>query len=132
MSDIQQHRPLSPHVGIYRWQITNTLSILHRITGFGLVLGLVPLAAWLWGAAYDGAVFAWISTSFATLLGKLLLTGWMLAFYYHLANGMRHLNWDTGRGFTLPEVLSSGRLVVITALSLTIFTWAMVYKTFGV
>ena len=131
MSDIHQNRPLSPHVGIYRWQITNTLSILHRITGFGLTLGLIPLALWLWGAAYHAPLFSWISMAAATILGKVMLTGWLLAFYYHLANGMRHLNWDIGRGFTLPEVLTSGRLVIITAISLTIFTWAMVSRILG-
>ncbi len=131
MSAPHHTRPLSPHVGIYRWQITNTLSILHRISGVGLTLGLIPLAAWLWSLAYDPALFAWLSGAFASLLGKLMLIGWTLAFYYHLSNGMRHLNWDIGNGFSLPEVLSSGRLVIVAALSLTVFTWVIVIQKVG-
>lgn len=131
MSQTKQNRPLSPHVSIYRWQITNTLSIMHRISGFGLTLGLIPLAAWLWGLAYEPELFYWLAHQFGTIPGKICITGWMLAFYYHLANGIRHLNWDIGRGFSLPEVRSSGLIVVISALSLTIFTWAMVIKRFG-
>ena len=126
MSQIHENRPLSPHVGIYRWQITNTLSILHRMTGFGLTLGLIPLAAWIWGAAYDPVLFDWLAGAFASTVGNIMLFGWTLAFYYHLANGIRHLNWDIGKGFELDAVTSSGQLVVVFALSLTIFTWAMV------
>jgi succinate dehydrogenase / fumarate reductase, cytochrome b subunit len=131
MSNIHENRPLSPHLGIYRWQISNTLSILHRLTGVGLTLGLMPLALWLWGAAYNPELFAWMSMSFGTLFGKLLLTGWLLAFYYHLANGLRHLNWDLGYGFALDEMVASGRVVVVFALAMTVFTWAMIYKTVG-
>ena len=131
MSNIQENRPLSPHLGIYRWQITNTLSILHRLTGFGLTLGLIPLSLWLWGAAYEPTLFAWLGMAFATIIGKLMLTGWMLAFYYHLSNGMRHLNWDLGKGFALDEVLASGRVVVAFAVMLSIFTWSLIFKKMG-
>jgi succinate dehydrogenase / fumarate reductase, cytochrome b subunit len=131
MSKISDHRPLSPHVGIYRWQITNTLSILHRLTGVALTLGLIPLTAWLWGAAFNPALFEWLSGAFGSIIGKLMLFGWTLAFYYHLGNGMRHLNWDIGKGFSLPDVLSSGRLVIVFALSMTIFTWVMIVQKVG-
>ncbi len=126
MPNPTQERPLSPHLGIYRWQITNTLSILHRISGFGLTLGLIPLALWLWGAAYDDALFTCLHDFFASIIGKLMLFGWTLAFYYHLGNGIRHLNWDLGRGFALDDVLESGRLVIAFAICLSIFTWAYV------
>lgn len=132
MSDIQQQRPLSPHLGIYRWQISNTLSILHRLTGFGLTLGLIPFSLWLWSAAYSPSMFEALSAAAASLLGKLFLFGWTLAFYYHLGNGMRHLNWDLGRGFKLDEMVASGRVVVAFALAMTIFTWAIVVSKMGV
>ena len=132
MSDIQQNRPLSPHLGIYRWQITNTLSILHRMTGFGLTFGLIALALWLWGAAYDAALFATLSAAASSIVGKLFLFGWTLAFYYHLGNGIRHLNWDIGRGFSLPEVVASGRIVIAFALGLSVFTWAYIAHTTGI
>ncbi|MFM9890298.1 MAG: succinate dehydrogenase, cytochrome b556 subunit [Rickettsiales bacterium] len=131
MAQPSQNRPLSPHLGIYRWQITNTLSILHRLTGFGLALGLIPLTLWLWGAAYDPALFTQLQQAFACPLGLLFLGGWMLAFYYHLGNGLRHLNWDIGYGFTLPEVTSSGILVIVFALSMTAFTWIIIARTVG-
>ena len=131
MSNIHDQRPLSPHLSIYRWQITNTLSILHRLTGFGLTLGLIPLALWLWGAAYDPAVFDAIRTMAGSILGKLFLFGWTLAFFYHLANGLRHLNWDLGKGFSLDEVLSSGRVVIVFALAMTVLTWSVVARKVG-
>ncbi len=132
MSSIHQNRPLSPHLGIYRWLITNTLSILHRMTGVALTLGLIPLALWLYGAAFEPALFSWLQWAFGSILGKLALFGWTVAFYFHLGNGIRHLNWDIGRGFALDEVLASGRLVIVFAISLSIFTWAYIAHTVGI
>ena len=124
----QNQRPLSPHVGIYRWQISNTLSILHRVTGFGLSFGLVPLVLWLWGTAYDAALFNQMQHFFGLWAGKLLLLGWLAAFYYHLGNGIRHLYWDTGRGFALDDMKATGMLVVVFALSMTVFTLALLFS----
>lgn len=132
MANIHENRPLSPHLGIYRWQITNTLSILHRISGFGLTLGLVPMALWLWGAAYSPVLFECMNALFVSLVGKLALFGWTVAFYYHLGNGIRHLNWDIGKGFGLDEVLASGRIVIAFAISLSVFTWAVIARNGGV
>jgi len=131
MSHPSEHRPLSPHLSIYRWQITNTLSILHRLTGVGLTLGLIPLSLWLWSAAYSPTWFTCISDLASSIVGLLFLFGWTLAFYYHLGNGIRHLNWDIGRGFSLPEVLASGRVVIAFALGLSIFTWAYIIHSTG-
>ena len=131
MSNIHENRPLSPHLGIYRWQITNTLSILHRLTGVALTIGLVPLALWLWSAAYSPEWFTCLRDMAGSIVGKLFLFGWTLAFYYHLANGMRHLNWDIGKGFALDEVLASGRVVVVFALAMTVFTWAIILRDVG-
>lgn len=132
MSSIHENRPVSPHLGIYRWQISNSLSILHRMSGFGLTLGLIPLALWLWGAAYEPALFATMHEAFSSIIGLLFLGGWMLAFYYHLGNGIRHLNWDLGRGFSLPEMLATGRMVIAFAISASIFSWAYIVRTGGI
>ena len=132
MSNLHDNRPLSPHLGIYRWQISNTLSILHRMTGFGLSLGLIPLTLWLWGAAYEPELLTCINGLAASIPGKLFLFGWTLAFYYHLGNGIRHLNWDLGRGFKLDEMASSGQLVVAFALSMSVFSWIMIYQKVGI
>lgn len=131
MAQPSHQRPLSPHLSVYRWQITNTLSILHRLTGFGLALGLIPLTLWLWGAAYAPELFAQLQHAFASPPGLFFLGGWTLAFYYHFGNGLRHLNWDIGNGFTLPEVTNSGILVIVFALSMTVFTWIIIARTLG-
>jgi succinate dehydrogenase / fumarate reductase cytochrome b subunit len=131
MRSLHENRPLSPHLGIYRWQISNTLSILHRITGVGLTVGLIPFALWIYSAAYAPELFACITDAFSTVLGKLFLLGWTVAFYYHLANGIRHLNWDIGRGFKLPEMAASGWTVVLFTVVLTILTWLYVANETG-
>lgn len=131
MSHIRDQRPLSPHLQVYSWLISNTLSILHRITGFGLTLGLIPFTLWLWAAAYDMELYTTLAGLFGSILGKAALFAWTLAFYYHLGNGMRHLNWDIGRGFSLPEMAASGKLVVVFAISMSIFTWVIVLQKVG-
>lgn len=127
MSTPQNHRPLSPHLSVYRWQITNTLSILHRITGFGLTLGLALFALWLICAAWYPLWFADLQAIFAHPVGLFFLFGWTAAFYYHLANGLRHLYWDIGRGFALEEVTASGQLVVVFTVTMTLFTWTLIW-----
>lgn len=133
MSKSTSNRPLSPFMlgTHYRFQITSALSILHRITGFGLTLGLIPLTVWLYAAAYDASLFNEMSYLLGSIVGKLCLFCWTLAFYYHLGNGLRHLNWDLGKGFSLAEAAASGWLVVIFSLSLTVFTWAIILQKVG-
>lgn len=131
MARAQDNRPLSPHVGIYRWQFTNGLSILHRITGFGLSLGLFVFAAWLWSAAYSPACYEGIQELASTLIGKIFLFCWTLAFFYHFGNGIRHLNWDRGKGFALPDAKASGMLVVVFALSASVFSWVFILQKVG-
>lgn len=131
MTRIQDQRPLSPHVGIYSWQISNTLSILHRATGVALAFGLIPLALWLISAAYYPECYAQLQGYFATLLGQLFMLGWSWAFFYHLGNGLRHLNWDMGHGFTIPEMTRSGWVVVTFSITMTIFTWAIILRKTG-
>ena len=125
MNQPNDSRPLSPHLGIYRWQITNTLSILHRLSGVALSVGLVLVSAWLISAAWCPDTFALIQNFLGSTLGQAFLFGWTVAFYYHLANGMRHLNWDMGNGFALNEVTASGRVVLIFTTVMTLATWAL-------
>lgn len=121
----QVKRPLSPHLTIYKPQLTSVMSITHRITGLALVAGSILLVAWLWAAAYSPSVYGQIQAIFASPVGALLLMGWTVAFYYHLCNGIRHLFWDMGKGFDLPNVYRSGVAVIIFALILSAFTWGM-------
>ncbi len=112
-------RPLSPHLQIYRWQISNTLSILHRATGAGLSLGLLVLVGWLIAAASGPQAYAHFAALVDGPAGFVVLAAFGFAFFYHLLNGVRHLAWDIGRGFGARERHASGWLVVIGACALT-------------
>jgi succinate dehydrogenase / fumarate reductase cytochrome b subunit len=125
----KDNRPLSPHLTIYRPQITSVLSITHRLTGIALFAGTALIVVWLWSVAYVPAFYATLHGWLASGIGRLMLLGWMAAFYYHLANGIRHLFWDIGWGFTIPQVNRSGWLVILFTLAVTAATWGFV--TYG-
>src|SRR5215470_13862202 len=91
-------RPLSPHLQIYRWPITMALSIGHRATGLALSVGTLLLVWWLVALAMGPQAFALAQGFIGSWLGKLLLLGWSFSLFFHLANGIRHLVWDTGQG----------------------------------
>ncbi|MSO64772.1 MAG: succinate dehydrogenase, cytochrome b556 subunit [Alphaproteobacteria bacterium] len=124
-------RPLSPHLQVYRWQITMTMSILHRVTGVGLGLGALLLAYWLIALAsgpdaYDDA--QWL---FGGWIGRLVLLGFTWALAFHLCNGIRHLFWDAGKGFALGVMRASGWTVVVAAVILTVAVWILGYVARG-
>jgi succinate dehydrogenase / fumarate reductase cytochrome b subunit len=120
-------RPLSPHLGIYRWQIGNTLSILHRLTGIVLALGLVALCYWLISLASGEESFRAAERTFASPVGLVSLIGWTFAFLYHLLNGVRHLFWDLGLGFERRQRHASGWFAVFGSIALTICVWAVLW-----
>lgn len=122
----QASRPLSPHLQVYRWQISNTLSILHRLTGVGLSLGALVLVGWLLALAGGQAAYAQVSTVLGSWFGQLLLVAWTLCFFYHLCNGVRHLFWDAGYGFEKAAARRSGLLVLAVAGVLTLVFWVAV------
>jgi succinate dehydrogenase / fumarate reductase, cytochrome b subunit len=119
-------RPTSPF-WIYRWQIGNSLSILHRITGAALAVGLIALSYWLVALASGPQSYAAASSLFASPLGEAMLIGWTFAFFFHLLNGVRHLFWDAGRGFERSARHLSGWFAVLGALLLTLGLWAWVW-----
>ncbi len=121
----QAKRPLSPHLGIYRPQISTVLSILNRITGMALYFGTALMVVWLWSAAYAPEFYTTLHGLLATIVGKILLLGWTAAFYFHLFAGIRHLFWDAGLGFSLPVMNKSGIATVIFTLIFTAFTWGV-------
>ena len=119
-------RPLSPHLSIYRWPITMLTSILHRATGIAMSIGFIVLAAWLLDAAIGAdaynALMGWLNT----LVGRILFIGWSFAFFFHMANGVRHLVWDAGMGFDKGTASASGWFVLLLAIVLTaLFWWAV-------
>ena len=116
-------RPLSPHLQIYRWQLTSVMSILHRASGIALAVGAILLVSWL-GAAADGPqAYGSFQRFIGSWFGLLLLFGWSVALFYHLCNGIRHLWWDTGRGLDLPSVYASGWAVLGGTAVLTVIAW---------
>ncbi len=117
-------RPLSPHIQIYKPQLTSTLSIAHRITGVALALGTPFLVWWLVAAAAGPSAFASAQAFFGSWIGLLLLFGWTFSFFFHLCNGIRHLAWDTGYGFDLHTTYVSGMLVLAASGVLTLITFA--------
>jgi len=121
-------RPLSPHLQIYRWQISNTLSIMHRLSGVFLSLGLVLLTAWLMAVASGPAAYAALMSMLRGPLGFLALTGWTAAFFFHFCNGIRHLFWDAGIGFEKRHSRLSGWLSLAATLLLTAGVVAWIYK----
>ena len=116
-------RPLSPHLTIYRWPITMTLSILHRMTGVALALGLIVLTSWFMHIASGPEQYQYFRATMGTLFGKLLLIGWTFAFFLHLGNGIRHLVWDTGRGFEKSHANASAWFVIVFAILVTAAFW---------
>jgi succinate dehydrogenase / fumarate reductase cytochrome b subunit len=105
---------------IYRWQIGNSLSILHRITGVALALGLVALSYWLVSLAGGEASYGAAMRVFTNPIGWLFLLAWTFSFLYHLLNGVRHLLWDAGYGFERNARHISGWVAVLGALLLTV------------
>jgi succinate dehydrogenase / fumarate reductase cytochrome b subunit len=124
-------RPLSPHLQIYRWQLTSVLSILHRLTGIALTAGAILLVWWLVAAANGPDAFASAQWFLGSWFGLLLLFGWSVALFYHLCNGIRHLWWDTGRGLDLPAVYASGWAVLAATAILTILAWVAGIANWG-
>jgi succinate dehydrogenase / fumarate reductase, cytochrome b subunit len=121
-------RPLSPHISIYRWQITMVLSITHRATGIGLVAGALLFAYWLSSAAYSPQAFADAQAVMGSWFGQLVLLGLTASLWFHLANGIRHLAWDAAWGFEMDKVRATGWLVIIAAVVLTAATWLIALK----
>ena len=118
-------RPLSPHLSIYRWPITMTLSILHRITGVAMSVGLIVLAGWLVAVAAGGADYERLTTLMSSLFGRICLIGWSFAFFLHLANGVRHLFWDLGHGFEIKQANASAWFVLLLAIAMTAIFWVL-------
>lgn len=120
----ENERPLSPHLGIYKPQITSMLSISHRISGIALFIGALLFSWWIFLSVYGCT--SCVMAMLHHVIFKLLLVAWTLALYFHLFNGIRHLYWDIGRGFKLCSVHYSGWFVIILTLTATAATWAAV------
>jgi len=124
-------RPLSPHLQVYKLQLTSVLSILHRITGLALALGTLLLVWWLVAAALGEGAFEIVQNIIASWFGRVILLGWSFSLFYHLCNGIRHLFWDIGLGFKLSATYLSGWLVITASIVLTLGAWIWGYASMG-
>lgn len=124
-------RPLSPQVGIYRWQITMTMSILHRATGLWLAVGTLALIYWLSAATSGPDTYATAHWFFGTWIGQILMWLWTFSLFYHLCNGVRHLFWDAGMGFKIRTFYISGYGVWAASAILTTLAIIFAYTAGG-
>lgn len=119
------NRPLSPFMigPSYKPQITSMLSILHRITGAALAIGSIVLTWWLLAALAGVGAFSFFQVFRTSIIGQVMLFGWLFSFVYHLLNGVRHLKWDLGYGFELKSVYRTGYIVIFGSIILTVLIW---------
>ena len=116
-------RPLSPHLQVYKPQLTSVLSIMNRISGVATSVGTLLLVWWLAASAGSPKGFAAMQGFIGSWFGLLLLFGWTLALMYHFVAGIRHLAWDSGYGWELPQVYASGYAALAATAILTIGVW---------
>ena len=136
-------RPLSPHLQIYRPQITTVLSIVHRMTGVILAFGAFGLAAWLLALSgsngyHEGGDYVPEDYNFDAFMnfagsvpGRILIAGFSWCLIYHLLNGIRHLFWDAGKGFEIKQFTASGWVVVVLSVALTVGLWVVALSQGG-
>ncbi len=120
-------RPLSPHLGIYRWRATMAMSIVHRLTGIGLYGGLILLTLWLLLAAFAPAAFAAVTNFLGTWLGMVILAGLLFSLLQHFFGGIRHFIWDAGVGLGRParDTLAWGTLIAAFVSTLLVLVLAV-------
>jgi succinate dehydrogenase / fumarate reductase cytochrome b subunit len=124
-------KPLSPHLQIYRWQYSNTLSILNRLTGVALSIGLVLFIYWLVAIASGAEAYEAAVPVFVHPVTRLLLIAWTFSFFFHLLNGFRHLAWDVGYGFDKKVARATGWACFICALLFTALYWGVLASRLG-
>ena len=127
MNNKKDRRPLSPHLTIHKRVQPAVLSIIHRITGFGLSFGLVIAVIWIFLLAMGEKYFSITYNLFGTLLGKLSLLLFLFAISYHLINGIRYLIWSIGYGINMKHIYQSGYLIIIISIIATIQFWILIF-----
>lgn len=126
-SDGTPSRPLSPHLTVYRWPITMTMSILHRMTGTALYVGTALVAWWLVATASGPRAYETAAAFFGSWFGVFILIGYSWALMHHMLGGVRHLIWDTGAGFSPAERNALAWGTLVGSLTLTVLVWVGVW-----
>ena len=116
-------RPLSPHLQVYTPQLTSILSIMNRVTGLAVSVGTLMLVWWLVAAASGPSAYGRVQWFVASPVGLFVMFGWTASLFYHFFGGIRHLVWDAGYGYELPQTHASGWAVVIATVAATVLTW---------
>jgi succinate dehydrogenase / fumarate reductase cytochrome b subunit len=122
-----RERPMSPHLSVWRWHITMASSIAHRATGVALYVGALIAAGWAIALAQGPTAYAGYKAALASPLGLVVMFGLTLSFFYHLANGVRHLVWDAGRGFEVKTADASAAFVFGFAVVASIAVWVIAF-----
>lgn len=118
----KENRPLSPHITIYRRQITSVLSIFHRLTGVGLFFGLSALV-WVFNLFIYSGFCSCILSLADNIFVKIIASLFSFAYFYHLCTGIRHLTWDAGFCFSVKAVTATGIAAVLCSLAFTLIFW---------
>jgi succinate dehydrogenase / fumarate reductase cytochrome b subunit len=120
-------RPLSPHLGVYRFALTMAMSIAHRITGAGLYLGGLLLAWFLLATSSDASAFAVFASFIHSIVGRFILFGFTWALFHHLLGGLRHFVWDAGVGLDEPWRDRLALATLVGGFVLTLIVWTIGY-----
>ncbi len=123
-ANAKANRPLSPHLQVYRPQLTSILSITHRITGMVLAFGMLILTCWLATAALGAHSYdQFRDLLFGHIIGQVFLIIWTWSLSYHFCNGIRHLIWDMGKNLSISAVYRSGWMALLASVLLTFYLW---------
>jgi len=129
-ADANQNRPMSPFTTVWRWHVTMVTSILHRLSGIVLGGGSVLITLWVWALAAGEKRYEQVMGLLGSWPGKIVLFAFSLALFFHLLNGVRHLVWDSGRGYDKESANQSAWLVMALSLVLTLILWSAGYWVF--
>ncbi len=124
-------RPLSPHVQIYHPSLTYLMSITHRVLGGALYFGTLLMVWWLIAAATGPNAYADVQWFMETWIGRLILFGYTWALIHHMLGGIRHLVWDTGRGFGPAEREWLTAATLVGSIGFTVLLWVAGYVLLG-
>jgi len=123
MDDFKKNRPLSPHLQVYKWQLSSLLSITHRLTSIINTAGISLICFWIISLHMGEDCYKYFLIFSSSFLGKFILVGFTWSFCYHMLNGLRHLFWDLGYGYEIKIANLSGIIVLISSFLLTVTLW---------
>ena len=121
---MKSQSPLSPHLQVYKWQLSSLLSITHRMTSIINLMGMMFFALWIFMLFLGEDIYNYFQIFSGTFVGKFIFVGITWSFSYHLLNGIRHLCWDMGYGYEIKTANLSGIFVLLSSFILTFLVWA--------